>query len=100
MHPDDHQNISNKTFVQAILNNPFFKNNLKKKNPFDSFLVLLKVPNRRWSKFRYNMGGHGPKGKVKCGTYTSNNIFQMTEKVLQQSNDCDHKQGEMKTTQA
>lgn len=69
MHPDDHQNISNKTFVQAILNNPFFKNNLKKKNPFDSFLVLLKVPNRRWSKFRYNMGGHGPKGKVMWHLY-------------------------------
>lgn len=46
------------------------------------------------------MGGQGPKGKVKCGPYTSNNIFQMTEKVLQQSNNCDHKQGEMITTQA
>ena len=34
MHPDDHQNISNKTFVQAILNNPFLKNNLKKKKSF------------------------------------------------------------------
>ena len=63
-----------KTFPINLLCKPYLTTLFKIiiiiiKNPFESFLVLLKAPNRRRSKFHYNMGGHGPKGKVKCGTY-------------------------------
>jgi hypothetical protein len=79
------------TSVQTILNKPSIEIN----NPFESFVVLLKIPNKRWSKFLHNIGA-----QIQWESQTRHlyNIFQKKEKVLHQSNNSDHMQGEIKTT--